>query len=62
MTDDLDEDPAVPVVDAVHDSVVTPVRAVPPLELEPKRSADPVRVGGQHAVDELDRSSRDLLR
>jgi hypothetical protein len=62
MADDLDVDPPMPVIDAVHDSVVTPMSAVPPLQLEPERSAHPVWVGGQHAVDELDRGSCDLLR
>jgi hypothetical protein len=32
------------------------------LDLEPKWSACPVWIGGQRAMDELDRSSRDLLR
>jgi hypothetical protein len=42
VADDLDVDAPLPVVDAVDDQVVAPVGAVPPLELEPERSADPV--------------------
>jgi hypothetical protein len=61
MTDHLDIRPPMPVVDAIHDPVVTPVGAVPAFQLEPERSTDPVWFSGRRTIDELDRSSRNLL-
>jgi hypothetical protein len=58
--DGHDVDAAVLVVDAVDHPVAAPAGAVQPVEPEPERLADPVGVGGQRPVQELDRRGGDL--
>jgi hypothetical protein len=62
MADGRHVDPAVRVVDPVHDPVVPPVGAVPAFELEAEGPPHPAWVGGQRAVDELDDRRGGLLR
>ena len=47
VLDGHDVDPAVLVVDTVDHPIIAPAGAVQPVEPEPERLADPVRVGGQ---------------
>ena len=48
-------------VDLIDDAEVTSSSAVFAFEVEPERSADPLRVLGQTAVYELDAGGGDLL-
>jgi len=59
--DGQDGDQVELVVDAVDHAVVAAPGAVQPGQAELERLADPVRIGGQGAVQELHRCGRDLL-
>lgn len=62
MTDRLDINRSARLVDPVDDAKITAMGAVQPLELEPKRPADLLRVQGDGAVYELDCRRGDLFR
>lgn len=62
MLDSFDDHSMLFFVYPIDDAMIAATRTMQPFQLEPQRMSDPLRVGGEWAVDELDGGRSDLLR